>query len=303
MLAFNKKILLLLFSFSIFLFGKGVLAGTEIVNIAYLSYSLENTKYTSTSNTLIDIVDRVLDMKLSCMQSEPVVVDGSSKDSILKFSLTNMGNAEDDYSLNTLFDSKSSNFKVNNIRVYLDNGNGIFDSKDSQPSEVKIKEDESILLFLVADIPSFAYGISSNAIEAKSIIRKSHSYGDNFKLKDYSVVVATQEDANRAFCSYEVTPLSVVLNKSASFSTKKVYKGTTIHYKIDVQMIGIGEIENVKVKDNIPKDTQYIENSLKLNGISVSGYKDNAIEVVIDKITQNQSSKPIYLVEFDVIVR
>jgi uncharacterized repeat protein (TIGR01451 family) len=303
MLSFNKKFLLLLCSFSIFSFAKGVLAGTKIVNIVYLEYKIENTQYHTTSNTLIDVVDRVLDIKLSCMQSESVVVDSGSKDSVLKFSLTNMGNAEDSYSLNTIFDNKSSDFQATNTRVYLDNGNGFFDAKDTQPSKIVVKEDESKLLFLVSDIPSSAYGLSLNAIEVNSIVRASHSYGDSFKLEDYFVVVATQEDANRAFCSYEVSPLSIVLNKSASFSTKKLYKGTTIHYKIEVHMVGIGDIENIKVIDNIPENTQYVENSITLNGLSVDGYKEGVIEVIIDKMTQTASSKPIYLVEFDVIVR
>jgi len=128
-------------------------------------------------------------------------------------------------------------------------------------------------------------------------------YGESKKLENFYVVAATPEEAKSALCTYEVPSLVLELEKSATLSSDKLYKRTTIHYEIGVKAIGIGSVDDVIVKDMIPEGTVYVENSLRLDGEKAGGFNGKGIFVAIDKITQEKESEEIvHRVTFDVKV-
>ncbi|CAA6816838.1 MAG: Similarity [uncultured Sulfurovum sp.] len=286
------------------LVSAGVSAGTEIKNVAYLHYKVGAFDFNTTSNLLVDIVDQKLDMQMSCQESDVVMVGVGEKKRALSFSLSNTGNGIDTYEF-TPIEADSRDFTVENAAVYIDNGDGVFsESEDSLATEIKVVADGNISLFLVSDIPNNAVNQSANGIKALSSMQGSLSYGESKKLNDFYAVVAMKEEAKSDFCTYGVSPLALELEKSATLSSDKLYKGTTIEYKIDVKVVGVGTIENVLVKDNVPTGTVYIDESLKLDGVLAGDFNGSAILVAFNSIVQeNESSEPLHTITFEVKVQ
>ncbi|CAA6807141.1 MAG: Similarity [uncultured Sulfurovum sp.] len=285
------------------LFSVGITAGTEIKNIAYLNYNLESVPFSATSNELIDIVDQKIDMQIVCQESEAVIVGVGEQRRAMRFILNNTGNGTDSYVFSSI-EGDVLDFKVSNADIYLDNGDGIFSVEDSLATEIDVLSDGNISLFLVSDIPEDASNFSENGIKASSIIQGSLDYGESKKLENFYAVALTEESAKSDVCTYEVSNLAVALEKTAILSSDKLYKGSTIEYKIAVNVIGEGSIDNIVVNDNIPTGTVYVDNSLKLDGVTAGDFNGTAISVVLPSINQlKENSEPKHHITFDVKVQ
>lgn len=287
-----------------YLFSAGVPAGTEIKNVAFLNYKIQSSEFNTTSNLLVDIVDQKLDMQMSCRESDTVIVGVGEKKRTMNFLLSNTGNGEDSYSFVPM-EADNSDFSVENAEVYIDNGDGVFSLvDDSLATEVSVPADGNLSLFLVSDIPNDATEQSSNGIQAISTLQGDLTYGESRKLTNYYVVVAMREEAKSDFCTYEVSPLALTLEKSASLSSDKVYKGTTIEYKIDVKVTGTGKLENIVVRDEIPNGTMYVPESLKLDGVLAGDFNGTAILVALNTIEQkSERAEPVHSITFEVNVQ
>jgi len=286
------------------LFAVGISAGTEIKNIAYLDYVVESIPMHSKSNELIDIVDQRLDMSMTCQEVASIVVEPNDVKVPMSFRLTNSGNGEDTYEV-TPIENGSSSFSVSNIETYKDNGDGVFSVvDDTLVKEVTLLADESVLLFFVSDIPKDAQKISYNGFKVDSLTQGDLVYGEVKKLKNFYAVVATKKEAQSALCAYEVPSIVLELEKTATLSSAELYKGTTIHYDIGVKAIGIGTLENIVIRDDIPKGTTYVKKSLKLDGSLVDGFNGESIAVEIENIEQEKETNEIlHHVTFDVRVQ
>jgi len=286
------------------LFSIGVAAGTEIKNVAYLNYKVDTIDFSSKSNELIDIVDQKIDMKMTCNESDVVVVSVAEKKRAMAFILTNTGNGEDTYTF-TAIEGNTLDFRVDNAEVYVDNGDGVFSSvTDTLAREITLASDTNVSLFLVSDMPVDASSKSSNGIKANSIVQGSLLYGESKQMDGFYAVMVAPEDAKKDFCTYEVSNLALTLEKSATFSSDKAFLGSTIHYKIEVNAIGEGTVEDVVVHDNIPVGTNYVANSLKLDGVSAGDFNGSAITVALNPIVQTgQDSNLVHTVTFDVKIQ
>lgn len=238
-----------------------------------------------------------------CQESKAVVVGAGEKRRAMRFMLSNTGNGKDSYTFSPI-DGETLDFSVSNREIYLDNGDGVFSKEDSLATKVEVPADGNITLFLVSDIPEDADKLSYNGIEASSTIQGSLVYGESKKLDNFYAVIATHKDAKSDVCAYEVSHLALALEKTATLSSDKVYSGTTIHYKIALKVIGEGTIKDIVVNDNIPKGTTYIENSLKLDGVTAGDFNGTAVSVALASITQTKvSSDPKHQITFDVRVQ
>ena len=287
-----------------FLDAKGVPAGTEIINVAKLDYHVDGIGFSATSNTLVDIVDQKIDMQMVCQESRAVVVGVAEKKRALSFMLSNTGNGSDRYNF-TPIEGEAVGFKVENPEVYLDNGDGVFSvADDVLAKDVELSADANVTLFLVSDIPNDADKVSTNGIKATSIIQGDLAYGESKKLENYYAVMTALEDAKSDLCSYEVSHLALNLEKTATLSSEKLYKGSTIHYKIAVKVVGTGTIEDVLILDKIPEGTIYLPNTLKLDGVKAGDFNGTAISVHFASVVQEKvSSDPKHQITFDVRVQ
>ena len=300
----NRYIFFLFMIIGQSLFGVGVPAGTEVINVAQLNYKMGEVEFSAQSNKLIDIVDQKLDMKMVCQESNPVVVGVGEEKRAMSFILNNTGNGVDTYIFSAI-EGETLDFSVSNEEIYLDNGDGLFSlSEDTLVTELDVPADSNVTLFLVSDIPSDADKFSSNGIEASSVIQGSLLYGESKKLDNFYAVMATKEDDKSDVCTYEVSHLAVKLEKSATLSSDKVYLGSTIHYSIAVKLVGEGTINDIVVNDNIPVGTTYVPDSLKLDGVAAGDFNGTAISVALASMTQNtQDSDTEHQISFDVRVQ
>ncbi len=309
---FKLAKIIILFTFfllSNILLAKGVPAGTQIVNVAELSYRVGTSDFNATSNTLVDVVDQVLDLEINCQDTSNVIVQDGESQRALTFRLSNIGNGTDKFAL-THETNATSNFTVNNPLIYIDsNGNGLFDSAiDQQINDINLSADADATLFFVSDMPNgnFASGsLSANGIEARSTIGGSGAPGTAIDLGSYFAVDGIRGGVDSDLCVYEMSTIEVVLEKSATLSSDKLFTGTVIHYKIVVKLAGEGTANRIVLKDTVPSGTTYVANSLKLDSSSLSDaghITGMVIEVPVGDMTQTTAVKPICIVEFDVKV-
>lgn len=301
---FFTKILFTLFLLSTMLLAKGVPAGTQIVNVAQLNYKVNGMDFNTTSNTLIDVVDQVLDLVLVCQTASSVMVQNGEIQRALPFVLENIGNGTDNFTL--LPDTNDTTPEVDNRHIYLDDGDGVFSSRDVQVNDVNLTADAKATLFFVSDIPvSATWNLSYNGIEARSSIGGSGIPGKDYNVSNgvtsYYAVDGYKGGVDSALCVYEMSHLGLLLHKTASLSSDQLFTGTIIHYKIDVRVEGEGTVSNIIVKDKIPEGTTYKPNTIKLDGAVLSDtghFVSNTITVPVADMTQAD----IHVVAFDVEV-
>lgn len=296
-----------IFSFFIvivqFSYAVGVHAGTKIVHVAHLDYKIDSIKFSVNSNKLVDIVDQKLDTQMVCQESETLIVEPEDTKKVMHFMVVNNGNGKDNYEL-TPIEGDNVDFSVSNIKIYKDNDDGVFsESEDTLITKLTLAADESASLFFVADIPKDAKKMSANGIKVNSLIQGDLLYGEFKKVDKFYALVADTQENKSALCTYEVPSIVLELEKTATLSSDKLYKRTTIHYSIGVKAIGIGTVENIVVTDIIPEGTTYVKGSVKLDGTSVDGFDDDKIAVVIDEIKQEvETTEILHRVTFDAVV-
>ncbi|HFQ61039.1 MAG TPA: hypothetical protein ENK39_01905 [Epsilonproteobacteria bacterium] len=307
------KICLKIFVFFVMLctlsFSKGVSAGTPIVNVAQLKYKINGSDFNSTSNTLVDLVDQIVDFDILCQDTSNVIVENGQTAVALTFQLSNVGNGTDKFTLLPETNA-TSDFSVSNPRLYIDsNGNGVFDiSVDQQVNDVNLSEDVKATLFFVSDMPTATFpsgSLSANGMRITSDLASGLNYGESKNIGSYFVVNGIVSGSDKALCQYEMRSLELVLAKSATLSSDKLFTGTIIHYKIKVSALGVGTINNVVVHDTIPIGTSYVPNSLQLDGTNLSDsthLTGTTISVPIGDIVQSNSVQPTHFVTFDVKV-
>lgn len=300
----HVKLFLLFFILCTFAYTKGVPAGTKIVNVAQLDYVVGGNAFSSTSNTLTDTVDQVIDLDVVCQSSSRTLVQNGERQRALSFRLTNLGNGTDNFSLTP--DANASTPQVSNRLIYVDNGDGIFNASDLQISDINLTADASVTLFFVSDIPADAsWNTSANGVEARSTIGGSGTPGTSYALGDYYAVDGYKGGVDSDMCTYELHTLELKMLKSATLSSTELYTGTTIHYKIVARVEGEGTLNSVILSDIVPSGTSYVPNTLKLDEtvLSDAGHiSGNVITVPVGDMTQTNTLRPTHTMEFDVKV-
>jgi hypothetical protein len=268
-------IFLLLSNLSL-LYAKGVSAGTVIKNSVSLDFIIGSESFKIKSNIYESIVDQLIDVKVSWMDTTEVSVSKGEKKRVLSFKVLNSGNAKDRFNLFADELKNRSNFNLARKRIYLDTNNNLyFDPKDRVRKTVTLDADDESLVFVVSDISDTtnAPSQSKNYINFKAISRKG---GSGIKGKVYRKKGLKNSDAIDGLSGgvgedegiYKLLIATVVMDKKATI------KDDLITVSIDVTLSGEGSVKKVFIKDDIPNETKYIKNSLKLNGISLSDKSD-----------------------------
>jgi len=283
------KIIILSIYLTLFLFSKGTTAGYQVKNSATVSFASGGVSQGSISSGGVSqgsissnedsfVVDRVVDIKVNWQDLKPVEVSAGDKNRVLTFNIANLGNSEDNIKLNTEHNS-TSDFEAENLKIYIDsNNNNIFDDEDKEITSIKLKNDESQNVFVVADIPDN----NSTAPDAKDIemliATSSYSETDNSDSKDsIDTVFRTNPDSDNG--EWIVRDYWPVAKKSSTIlsSDKKLHTGSIIEYKIDVYIDGDSKdrsIDNVVIKDMLEDSVEYVANSLELDGVKLTDESD-----------------------------
>ncbi|NQX93778.1 MAG: hypothetical protein HRT64_02435 [Erythrobacter sp.] len=256
----------------------GVSAGTIIENTAVATYDDGGASRTITSNTVAILVDELLDVTVTSLNSQPLLA--SPGEAVLTFEVTNQGNGPEAFDLIARTNLADNEFETAFTNMAIDsNGNGAYDDgvdeilAASQSTPV-LAADEALLVFVILDVPVDVADQATSEVElVANAATGTGSPGTEFAGQgegggDAIVGASTASASARGGLRAGVTTLS--LSKSVSFQDpfgeQSAVPGTLATFALVADVTGSGSIDDLIVSDAIPEGTTYAEGSLKLDG-------------------------------------
>ncbi|MBB5212705.1 hypothetical protein [Microbulbifer hydrolyticus] len=307
----------------------GTGAGTTISNTASASYTdTSGNPQSVSSNTTSLLVDELLDVTVASNDAGYISVSTPESGAVLSFTVTNTGNGDEAYDLVVNSALSGDQFDPENALIYIDsNGDGLYDAGDTlfdSSVPVQLAADESIAVFVVADIPDAQSSSDLGLIEltAESMTAKasagSDAPGTVFAGQGDgggNAVVGSSGAAAAGQNGYQVALLQPSFTKSQSvtdpFGGSAAVQGAVITYTLTFSASGSGEITDVILSDNIPDNTSYVAGSITLNGAGKTDAADSdeaafdngavppRIEINIGTVTAPATYTATFQVEID----
>jgi fimbrial isopeptide formation D2 family protein len=292
--------LLLLLCLPSLVIALGTTAGTSIANRADISYEVNGQPQHVQSNEDRFLVDRIVDIRIDWMDSAPVEVSPGESDRVLRFLLSNLGNADQNVTLSAHHDPAGSfTPPPQNVRIFRDsNLNGTFDpGSDLQVSGMSLAPDANATLFLVADMPDPIDG--NRSLDGIRALSDTNATAGADRPGEVDVVV--RRGASTDYGEYRVRDYYLQADKSATAHSADgaLHTGTVVTYRIDVSLRGgAGGFDNVVFRDSVPDGMIYQSGSITLDGTPLSdvadadaGEYDSANDTVVVTLgTLSQSS-------------
>lgn len=266
----------------------GVPVGTVIQNTATVDFELSGTPLTLQSNTTTIVVAERIDVSVT-LQSPQVLVAANDTNRALLFTVTNIGNGTETFSLaidNVLlgddFDPAASA-----TPIYFDSdGSGDLNVGD-QPyapgtNDPILTADESVDVFLLNDIPGTVVNgnIGFSQLTATSLTGTGAPGTEYLGQGDGNVdaVIGTTGGESAASGEYLVSDVAVSVTKTQSVSDPlggaQPLPGATITYTLTVEVTSAGTTTASVLRDLIPTYTTYLANSITLNSVAISDLTD-----------------------------
>jgi len=269
--------------FSIVLSAKGTVSGTEIVNSATISYSIFNENNQLETNSDIFKVERVIDINIQSQDTVPVEVNSGDDKRVLTFLVSNNGNSVDSIALG--YNHINTDFIPMSVKIYVDtNDDGVFSDGDLEVTKLDLGADESVIIFVVSDIPENA---DRNEESNDSVVISSLGQPITDKTGEQNntntvIISNTAKDVG----TYKIRNYWMDVNKTQNIHSddNSTHTGSIVTYSIELCIGGDNDeaiIKNVVLKDSIPNGTKYIENTLRLDGSSTEAYDNGVISVEV----------------------
>jgi uncharacterized repeat protein (TIGR01451 family) len=261
-------------------YAAGSLANTPITNTAHATFTDTNgNPQTVNSNTITLRVDEVLGVTVVSNDAGNVTVFSPDTNDPLSFTIGNPGNGSEAYTLLATPNLGGDNYDPTNTRIYLDNGNGVFEiGVDTLyapgVNDPTLAPDTTRIVFVVNDTPSgLATGNTADVRLTATAVTGSGAAGTTFPGQGTggvdAVVGVTTATAN-AQGIYAVIQTLATLVKSFSvsdpFGGTAPVPGAVIHYTLTFSVLGTGTITNAQITDLIPANTTYVPSSMHLDG-------------------------------------
>ncbi|MGH8494283.1 MAG: hypothetical protein ACRERR_14425 [Moraxellaceae bacterium] len=256
----------------------GTAAGSNIVNTASATFNdPAGTPQSTTSNTSTLQVDEILDVTVVSNDAGNVSVNTPSSSQVLSFKITNTGNGSEAFTLAATGTVSGDQFDPTNVRIYLDDGDGIFNAADTVyvagSNDPTLAAEGSRTVFLVSDIPSGRANGDIGQATVTATAKTGHGTpgttiaGQGTGGSD-AVVGSTTAEAARSN-GYAVVHAGGVLSKSSSvldqFGGSNAIPGATITYSLTFTATGSGNLTNAAVTDSVPAGTTYVPGSTTLD--------------------------------------
>ena len=312
----------------------GVAAGTTVTNTVTVTFNIGATAGIAFSTDVMQ-VQEVIDVDVTWQDATNIIVAPSATQQVQTYLLTNTGNGIESFSL-LLNNSPivSDEFDPINGNIHLDgNGNGVFDGAPLDPLYIPSVNDpvldangvDTQIIFLVSDIPAGVNiadtGASQVTASALTVGAAGAAVGTSLNgLGDGGIdaVVGTTQanDFSQGIYQVDTTPIDVNILKSAQVISDGAgctvapcspVTGATIRYALQVNITGVGTINNLVITDSIPVNTTYVNESIDLNSAALtdSGVDADAGNFSANTVTVNLgsiSSAVTHLITFDVTI-
>ena len=324
----------------------GTDAGASIQNTATVNFEIGGAPQTPvSSNTVVTVVDELIDVVVVDDNGGPVAVSSPETGALLQFTVTNNGNGSEVFRIIADVNVAEGGFDPTLNQLYLETnglpglqigGDTAYVSGSSDPT---LAEDESLVVYVSADIPAGrAQGddgdVALRAISA-TIINQTGitdpddggwpapgtSYAGLGDGGGDAVVGSSHDTSNllvRTTARFEVAAAVVTITKSAvsvldPFGGTTLVPGSVITYQLDVTVTGTGNAENLVVSDILPAELEYQLNTLQIDGVAEdddfapagtdnSGFDSGTTTVVVDQGVIAGGS-PTIVITFDAAIR
>lgn len=266
----------------------GTAAGTDINSSATVTYvDPSGTPQTVSSNTATVTVDELLSVAVARNDAGNVPATTPDTDVPLSFTVTNTGNGVESFVLSFNATLGGDQFDPDNVRIYLDNGDGLFNSANDTPyvagtNNPSINPDIGRLVFVVADIPS---GRSNGDLASVQLTATaatgSGTPGTVFAGQGAGgsdAVVGAGGGTASQQSAYVISQVSTNLSKGQTvadpFGGTAAVPGATITYVLTFTVSGAGTITSAQITDPIPAGTTYVAGSLMLDSAPLTDAAD-----------------------------
>lgn len=258
----------------------GTGAGTDISNTAEVSFEINGSTVTESSNTIVVTVAEILDVDVT-VQSPQTPVAPSDVNQELLFLLTNTGNGLETFTLavDSLLAGDDFDPTPAVPAIYFDtDGSGDLSAGDTPytpgSNDPQLAADASISVLVVNDIPATALDgqIGFSQLIATSVTGSGNP-GDVFAGQGdggVDAVAGASGATDNANGEYIVSSVQLTVVKSAlvtdQFGGNQPIPGASITYQVVATVTGAGQATNATFTDAIPVNTTYQPGSLTLNG-------------------------------------
>lgn len=262
-------------------------AGSTISNTATASFDNGGGTQTIDSNSVELLVDELLDVTVASSDPADVITTPGATGQVLTFVVTNTGNGEEDFVLSTIANAGGDNYDPVVTQIYIDNGDGIFDTNTDTPytagaNDPTLDPEQGITVFVVATTPGTVTdgnrGIVSLVAAAKTGTGAPGTPFAGAGEGGGDAVVGLTGAEGRDDGAFLVSAAAVTLVKSATITnpvgTADPVPGATITYTIVATVSGTGSVAGLSIVDNIPASTSYVANSLTLGGSPLTDAAD-----------------------------
>jgi len=271
----------------------GTVAGTSIDNEATATFiDPDGNPKEKKSNKATLQVDELLDVTIAQNDAGNVSVASGDTNRPLSFTVTNTGNGPEQYALMVNNTLGGDDFDPANVRVYIDNGDGIFDSLTDTlytPSGVAtvpgnepvLAPDTSMTVFVISDIPGVAGNgdigllrLTAEALTAQAtdiIDAPGFTFSGTGPGGTDSVVGSTTAyafDDNGYIVSQILTSFNKTQTILDQFGGNNPIPGAVITYTLTFDVTGSGDITNLMIVDPVPANTTYTPGTITLNGVA-----------------------------------
>ena len=251
------------------LHARGTLSGTAIANEAQIAYAVSGIPSSLSSNTDTFVVDQIVDLQVAWEDNAPVKVAAGDTDRVLTFRVTNEGNGDDNLTL-TYDHNTTSDFAPTHFRIFLDDGNGVYDGNETLVTHLTLHADQNVTLFLLGDIPddnTTAPGHRSYEVFRATTESNTTTGVDRPGVVD--VVVRTGSDEDTGIWEIRDYWFTAEKNATVHSDDNATHTGTRITYTITYYIDGNAAgktIRHVVLTDAIPSNTRYVPGSLRQDG-------------------------------------
>ncbi len=285
----------------------GTVAGTTVSNSASVSFSVGGVAQPTVNTTAPAsfVVDRRVNLTVAEVGGTATQSAPGSTDQVTTFTVTNSTNATMDFRLlasqdangaTTAF-SDTDNFNATNVRVYVDNGDNIFNAGDTATFIDELAPDTTVRVFVVADMPGGQADGSTAGITLTAISADSGTVGtlgaDSTQTSGADTPgsvdtvfgdAAGDTDAARdgRFSDddeYDIAAATVSLLKNSrvisdpfnATTNPKAIPGAVVEYCIRIENSGGAPATSLAISDSLPANTSYVAGSLLVGGTVTGG--------------------------------
>lgn len=274
-------------------FAEGTNSGTTITNTATVDFQVGSVQQTQRTANSSFTVDRKVNLTVALVGGPTTSVVPGEAQAVITFDVANLSNDTIDAVLAVTQAGSGDNFNATNVRIFVDDGDGVYDAGDTQTTLIdEIAEDVVRRVFVVSDIP---LDRANNDLANLTLSATAHAGGaagtqgavltatPGGNTSGVDTVLADgagpDDSANdgvfTARSGYRVTAATLTVTKTSRVlqdplsgaTNPKAIPGAEVEYCVAVSNAAGGALAtNVVVTDVVPSDLTIVAGSIRVNG-------------------------------------